>query len=449
MRILKGQPPLFYGEYLANIDKAYPEFSKDLLEDIFIAISFGKNSAKYLKGYDEIHKELSEQYIEGHIFNLRKEEAEVTKIKTDLIDFIESDFLKNLIRATGIALEKRFELVLDSLKSFMEASQGNSPGQNQNIKRGFQGFSYLMNFISPDMEGKEAKPGERSTTRELSYENAFLEMVENKVLIADLANKIFNFQNSKIFEIARNIGFSIQSDSKGIFKDTEEISSNIFYSKMRKLEELNRSHLMELHDDKVFDLKFMRKNLKVKHYKKRSAKKQCLYILADKSSSTADYHRQIFIKAVMVALAKKSLEEKGKFFCRWFDGGVKSLINLDSREFWKTFIDYTINSPASGGTDIHFAIYQAFQDIADNDLQDIDSCDLLIITDGESDLNHSVVGEIQAKKKELQVKMHFIVLEEIGNPANIKRVSDSLQYMDSRNLDLTQEIPSFREVIDG
>jgi Mg-chelatase subunit ChlD len=398
-------------------------------------------------------------------------EAENLKLRMDLIEFSEAPFVEEFRKIKVLTLEEKFEIMLNILENMYKMSQkkgsgagadpygnhaskqsqaaplatGNAAGngKSQISSAFFKGFSHLFgNYVD-----QFSPPGDGAGKNIGMDDEQYREGMQNKMNIAKFVDNFYARDYFKIFHIAKNVGRSFQTSKTGKFEDTERISSNLTYRKMRRQSDMVRANKMELVlGDDLLDRKLASKSLRVIAYRERREKKQCLYALLDRSGSTGGNNRLPFIKGLAIGLGKKALADKSVFYCRWFDGGVKSLFILRTREDWPGFLSYILNQRPDGGTDIDFAISTAVKDI-DRGEQGLDKTDVIVITDGTEDIHEQSYNEFLEHKNHGK-KFHFVMLEECGHVEYSQKLAESFQFMDSAKAVHSDDyVPEFRSIV--
>jgi len=490
MRFIKVKLPVYYENVIDSVLAKYPNASKisrDFYCDLLFIIAQGYDVMwKYIVSVEDIFNEVFAAYVAGKISNMRKYEAELFLIRLDLIDFADSYFGRLLKEDPVLKLEEKFEfmvIVFDEMVSKAPREELNnmaklnnyselSDNKSDNLDGGdvrsaenkaiysmsanfFKGFSFLMSNFFTD-NNKEVSSGGVSYgfSRTTSFINdSYKEILSNKVVISSLVDKLWDAKYLEIFNIAKNIEFMFDFSKKGKLVNVDKVSSNITVGRLKKYADINRATKLDLSMDDVIDRKIMDKSLKVINYKDRVDQKQLLYALLDCSGSTRDFYHRIsinriaFIKAIAIALGKKAIADKSKFYFRWFNGNVFDVYKLQSRSQWGNFLKHILNRSAIGGTNIDLALHVASGDIF-NEIDGMDKCDIIVITDGTTDVC-SIDELIELKKK--GAKFHFVCLEDIvksSSVSNMEKIAETFQVVDLDKVDdLSVYKPTFRKVI--
>ena len=122
--------------------------------------------------------------------------------------------------------------------------------------------------------------------------------------------------------------------------------------------QLNRLFL----PDDILDMKIMKRDLLVNQYQKRQDKRQLVYVLEAVSWSMSGGAREEFMKAVLLSIGRKTLEDEGRLFFRFFSSGYSAIYELSSRDRWTAFVDTVLEVDLQGGTDVHKALYKGGQE---------------------------------------------------------------------------------------
>jgi uncharacterized protein with von Willebrand factor type A (vWA) domain len=442
----------------------YPSLSalpKEVLEDTLCLVAQGKtNCFKYMASDLEISRNAIDRYKKGEVNNIEHTEAQMFKLKMDIIHFAESDIVEQYIESKSLSLEEKFDFVCQIFSAIIENQKnGRQPNggmgggaTGQNVSKIFSSFGFLFEHImnysydAPEDNGKTENTG---STKDMGhFDRTYKEILDKKLKIKQMVQQLLSNENASIFEIAKNLETSFFSQSKrGKLYETENISSNLHYSKMKKMNDVSKAVKFEVTIDDVLDRKIMTKSLRVMKYKERKDLKQCLYALLDRSGSTHENNRQMFIKAVAIALAKKAMKDGTTFYCRWFEGRLGSLFVLKGRAHWNTFLDFILNTHPDGGTDMDMALTYAVKDIDKNEIDGLDKSDIIMVTDGTEDIRIPTMNEL-IKHRVHGKKFHFVFLEDMGNIENCNKLSESLSFMDTGNIeDLSQAKLAFRSII--
>ena len=71
-----------------------------------------------------------------------------------------------------------------------------------------------------------------------------------------------------------------------------------------------------------------------------------------------------------------------------------------------------------------------------------------MVTDGTEDIREPTLRELLPHKMQKGKKFHFVFLEDMGNIANSNKLSETMSFMVTGNIqDLTQAKPAFRSII--
>jgi Mg-chelatase subunit ChlD len=483
MRLIKiDLPQYYYGvvkQGLAN-HQALQQFGEDFFCDVLSIIAMGgKTCGKFFITAKEMAVEIGELYRKNKITSMPVCEAEKMKLRMDLIEFAEAPFVEEFRNIKVLTLEEKFEIMLnilqgmyDSAQKYKGKSDPNSPnydpynpasqqsqaaptvsgnaggGKTQINSAFFKGFSHIFGAFT-DVQNRPSLGGDGADKGVGAEDEKFRDSVQNKMNIAKFVDNFYARDYFKIFHIAKNLGKSFATSKTGKFEDTERISSNLSMRRMRKQSDIVRANKMDVAlGDDYFDRKLAQKSLRVASYRERRDKKQCLYALADRSGSTGSGNRIQFIKGVLIGLGKKALQDKSVFYCRWFDGSVKSLYILRDKRDWPGFLSYVLNQTPAGGTDIDFAMQTAVKDI-DGGEQGLDKTDILVVTDGTEDIHEPTYADLLEHKNKGK-KFHFVLLEDIMGDRELfsQKLSESFQYMDSNKaMQLDDYVPEFRTIV--
>lgn len=491
MRFTKAELPMFCKQAISTVVPKYPNLMKmdmDFMEDLMFVIAQGrKRLFQYLCSVYDLAVETTRLYSAGKIIRMAQYEAELYKMRLDLIDFANSGFCQLLHADPLLKLEEKFELVCmilnelfdsrnmpNDMKNDMKAAAGTagqsagnalaqqaaqaSGGQSPAMSKAdiamtsnfFKGFSFLANYLYDIAPKQGGTAGDMSSRGASSFAQMLKESFETKQLISRMVSNLWNNSYIDLFHIALNIDMSFERAKKGILKDTDHVASNVTFGKMRQMRDLVHAMPMELAFDDVLDRKIMNKSLKVTKYRERREQKQCLYALLDGSGSmdkryTNGLTRIHFVKAMAIALGKKAIRDKSVFYFRWFRGGVKDVYILKSEDQWEQFLKHILDESANGSTDIDFALHTAIKDV-EHELDGMDKSDLIVITDGTQDIaNADEFAEIKRKKG---LKYHFVGLEDFSDSTRIQQIAETFQIVDADRIENFESYkPAFRKVI--
>ena len=148
--------------------------------------------------------------------------------------------------------------------------------------------------------------------------------------------------------------------------------------------------------------------------------------------------RQVTACGIAIAYVKKAIEEGSYYFFRYFDTQAFDLHKVTTEKEAIDAIHYLMNNHHSGGgTDIDMAIRTAMDDINNpkmfkqeaGDKNDAlyDKADILVITDGEDDVEVTR-EQLEAKK----IVLHSFLLED-SNP-KLEKISTTYKVIDRREM---------------
>ncbi len=223
--------------------------------------------------------------------------------------------------------------------------------------------------------------------------------------IAKLVRRVFGQGQYNIFDLAKNFYLSYDRSKRGEWKD-KPIGDSLRIRPMRNMSDLYKVQLNRLFlPDEILGMKIMKKELLVTQYRKRQDKRQLVYVLADISYSMAGETREHFMKAVLLSIGRKTLEDEGRLFFRFFNDGYSAIFELSDRGRWTAFVDTVLSIEMDGGTDVHQALYKGGQDIEEQKEID-DKTELVLITDGTEWVEPTEI------KERVKAKRHCILLEQ-------------------------------------
>ncbi len=272
----------------------------------------------------------------------------------------------------------------------------------------YKAYGHILDSLVPPRPKKRPKspPSNVSGRGNEDEEVAKKDILDDlRVNIAKLVRKVFGQGRYNIFDLAKNFYLSYDRTKRGEWKDTPT-GDSLRIRAMRSMSDLYKIPLNRLFlPDEVLDMKVMRKELLVTQYRKRQDKRQLVYVLADVSWSMSGGAREEFMKAVLLSIGRKTLEDEGRLFFRFFSSGYSAIYELSSRNRWTAFVETVLGVDLDGGTDVHKALYKGGQDIEDQREID-DKTELVMITDGTEWVEP---GEIRERVK---AKRHCILLEQ-------------------------------------
>lgn len=497
MRFINFPFPPFYVEAIDKLMVKYAnarEINREFIDDILFVVAQGKDAMwSYLCSIDDLVDECARAYFDGRIKNIRLREAELFTLRMDLIDFAESPFVMELKDDPTLKLEEKFELVVayldgiigsnslpPSVKAGMSSAKnsnsasaappsgggalpgpGSGPGSGTGATGSydptpefFKGLSFLFNMQHDKAVGQYHAQKEQSGQVGRSLETAthamYKEVFGKKLTISNLVDRLYRQNELAIFEIAHNIDIAFAISRKGKLVPVDHVASNISVDKLRRFKDITCADRSDLAVDETFDMKVMKKSLRVRKFKERKDKKQCLYALLDGSGSTDEMYsaigidRIMYIKAIAIALGKKAIREEGEFHFRWFDGGIQNMFSLKTKGQWNSFLSAVLSRRSSGGTNIDLAMHTATKDIK-GQMEGVDLADMLVVTDGTTDVT-DVKSFSDVKKKGL--KMHFVTLDFSGSLPNIKKLADSFHEVKLADIaSLEEYTPEFSKVV--
>ena len=471
MRLIKKEEKNYYNPLIATgeSDKIIKILGKDFLYDILCILEVGEGVYKYIVNDKDIRVAVQSAYAEGTDLIMLEEENKFFQLKIDLLDFIGCAFFKELYNDSTLLLKEKFDTLLNILNSFLDQSEetevdenfaGGSQGEEESqeikaiskkdlskfvgeVSEIFKGFSALFNYLKPPPRKNELYS--YSSGKSFSARENYKEILQNKEFIKKIVDKLYTEQGLCIFNFANAMEMSFEHSGKTELKETRNPGSNLHFRKMQDYNDISSIIPSDL-SSPLLDYKIMKKTARVKGYKNKTAENQNLYLLLDHSGSTDSLNRLLFIKSLAIAVGQKAWKDHSPLFLRWFDDKCDSLFVLKEEADWTHFLDYVLDKSPAGGTALELALKTAVQDVENAQIEDLKNVDLLLISDGTSDLN-SYVTELLDKKK-AGMKFHFVLLEEGREFTNIKRLAESVNIMDTSDIkEYTQFKPEFKTVI--
>jgi hypothetical protein len=155
----------------------YPSLSalpKEVLEDTLCLVAQGKtNCFKYMASDLEISRNAIDRYKKGEVNNIEHTEAQMFKLKMDIIHFAESDIVEQYIESKSLSLEEKFDFVCQIFSAIIENQKnGRQPNggmgggaTGQNVSKIFSSFGFLFEHImnysydAPEDNGKTENTG--------------------------------------------------------------------------------------------------------------------------------------------------------------------------------------------------------------------------------------------------------------------------------------------------
>lgn len=238
-----------------------------------------------------------------------------------------------------------------------------------------------------------------------------------------------------LWELGRKFSVALAGHKKGKDKATPKIAQNKEDTKMRTLSDLPKiapgQHGLP---QEIFEAKLERKELLRVQHRQPEDKRQQLYVLIDSSGSMTNWltpsglqgRRSLFNRSALscvfaLALSRKIELEKGYMFVRFFgSSSSRCFIGKDAASYKALRKLIALNSYNGGGTNILSAVLVALNDIRAAALPDVETAELLVITDcqdgfSEDDLKQTVKAN------------EFNILDVSGGPVQGNAVSMSLR----------------------
>jgi len=221
-----------------------------------------------------------------------------------------------------------------------------------------------------------------------------------------IANTLYRKGHKDILDLAHNFDAVFKDVDSTDVRD-QHYGTAFRYRRMRSLSDMRYMKFVDLVlDEDEFDSKLAQKSFIIKQPEERYQKRQLLYILADISGSMHG-NRALFMQAVMIALGKDILKNKGTIYFRWFDNSCSSLIKITSNLEWAKYLSYIVNVNIGGGTYLVNALQTAGKDL-DYSEEIVDDVEVLVITDGDESISKEVVAETLG-----EVNSHVVLLDKL------------------------------------
>lgn len=272
----------------------------------------------------------------------------------------------------------------------------------------YKAYGHILDSLVPPRPRNKNKGAPSDTSGRENEESD----IQKKDILDDLRNnigklvrKVFGQGRYNIFDLAKNFYLSYDRTKCGEWRDSP-VGDSLRIRPMRSMADLYKVPLNRLFlPDEILEMKVMRKEMLVTQYRKRQDKRQLVYVLADISYSMAMETREQFMKAVLLSIGRKTLEDEGRLFFRFFSSGYSAIYELSERGRWTSFVETVLGIEMDGGTDVHKAMYKGGQDIEEQREID-DKTELVLITDGTAWIEP---GEI---KERVKARRHCILLEQ-------------------------------------
>lgn len=397
--------------------------SKEVVEDI-AEVFYDKES---LKTNGEIFEETLDDYRYEGVQKITPEYNKRFAWKSFLKRFTNHPYYRELIQLPD-GISKFCDFLGNIFEKMQQGGQGEGEKEFDPESATFQriidyGKSLLELFEDPAIQemlipqeqpqpgGKKAGKGQKDMMGEL------MKMDFDKIKVLDLCVKVglvmrFHRKGKENWSRYPDDGIDIRNIES--FHEVQQITpgnmalpSDIFYQRLAK------------------------KELQVKGFTTKKEHKQVLYMLIDSSgsmnSSVGKSNLKAFQMACAVAIAylRKMTIHGDMTAVRFFDTGTTELMTAfntkEAGQLIKKILEGNFNG---GGTDIPQAIYTAIRDISQQESTDkrIKDADILIISDGEDEIN---VNEV--KEKLGKTKLHTAILG--GSNSGLKQCSET--YMEA------------------
>ena len=421
--------------------------SQHIYEDIVSLVNIGyDNVSRFLVPFNDLYKEAANIYANQYEKKYEDGLNKLFEMRRDVVDFSQGDLFRDVLDDTKLQYEDKVGILLKGMEAVLDMML-NAPKENvapdaeepeHNYKKPdpkdkakkanqmmkahspYKAYGNILDSLVPPKATSKGGGSGSSRDKSLNEQDYKLHQ-ELKQKIAQLARSIYRRGKYNIFDLARNFFWSYDRHDKGKHKDVVA-GSSVRYRKMNSLADVFKlqQRAYALPED-VFLQKVMNKDFLVKQYQERHRKKQLIYVLADCSGSMEYERRELFMKSLMLSLARKSLEDGGYMYFRFFSGSPFPMRKIEKRYQWLDFTQRVLGRRMSGGTDIHAVLSQACNDIK-NIKEVVDETEIVLITDGTERLHPGEIRERVGKN----TKSHCVLLENSSSAANYAEAFDSV-----------------------
>jgi uncharacterized protein with von Willebrand factor type A (vWA) domain len=242
-----------------------------------------------------------------------------------------------------------------------------------------------------------------------------------------------------IYELSQKLEMLLHRKSKLKFKPTEELTRERTTSQIRALTDIPKvipsQHALP---DEVFERKLVKKELvKVQQQENPKLKKQLLFVLIDSSGSMTSsaglggifgfVTRGALAATFSLALSKRTRDDKGILYIRFFEGKPDKLLSCRTIEEFRNLEDLISECAFDGfSTNIPSAIRTAVADIrAAKD--ELSKAEILMITDAGDHISPSVQEELRKLLGEIPLNILDVSGDALSGGATqvLKELSDN------------------------
>lgn len=214
-------------------------------------------------------------------------------------------------------------------------------------------------------------------------------------------------------------------------KKTNEFTTRKKQSKMERVSDLPQvnSAAHALPDD-VLDARIAKRDLVRRHNEKPETKSQLIAIVLDASFSMRTFLggtvlgpvlRSTLAQCFTLAICRRACLDSGMIFFRTFSGSVTPIIEADSPDTFDNLMRVVASVSFDGGsTNIDHAMTTTLKDIDDAKGR-LSEAELLLITDGLSEIGPAQMTEIKRMAKDVSISTLHIIGEPQARKPEIRK----------------------------
>lgn len=406
----------FWWAVMAEISQA-AAWTELLRRSYGVQFNAGNNAISILNQLSEYIEKLIESQ-EINISLLFQSGDELEQLRQDYKDAINNGDKKKAARARllGKELNQKLNEELEKTKSQIQTQVDNI------IDRTVKEHDELKENLN-NMYGDEE--GSKTEVSNLAEKKELAKKLENNRHLREIAKKLGAIKRAII----------IRKRQKKVTSSYESITGARYGNDLTKAFPSEIALASTETGKALFALKYAQKTLFVKDYTAKASDiaKGPIVMYIDVSGSMLG-ECELWSKAVMFVIAEKALKEKRPVHIYLFDVSIRDEVTLDKeRKNNKELLDLAGRRIAGGGTSFNCVVSHAVHNSNFDERADI-----LMITDGHSDVNEGLIQKLNAFKNKTGSQWSTICIN-TSVPSVCHKFSDEIFAVDIHDKDQTAD----------